>query len=153
MLLWHYCEYVHTRGKLEAPQILPCIPDNLGTQMVKNPLKNGMATHSSILAWRIPMDRGAWLGYHPWGCKDLDTTEQFSTAQEREDTASQNRNWLVTGPPRPLHPWNSYTVFISTWQYLSLHRLIICISPSPLGITISVHMTMRLFTSLAQCLK
>jgi len=25
-----------------------------------NPLKEGMATHSSILAWRIPMDRGAW---------------------------------------------------------------------------------------------
>ena len=24
------------------------------------PLKEGMATHSSILAWRIPMDRGAW---------------------------------------------------------------------------------------------
>ena len=45
------------------------------TQMVKNPsakwetwvlsldweypLEEGMATHSSILAWRIPMDRGA----------------------------------------------------------------------------------------------
>ena len=45
-------------------------------QMVKNPpamletciqslvwedlLGKGMATHSSILAWRIPMDRGAW---------------------------------------------------------------------------------------------
>ena len=24
-------------------------------------LENGMATHSSVLAWRIPMDRGAWL--------------------------------------------------------------------------------------------
>ena len=24
------------------------------------PLKEGIATHSSILAWRIPMDRGAW---------------------------------------------------------------------------------------------
>ena len=24
------------------------------------PLKEGMATQSSILAWRIPMDRGAW---------------------------------------------------------------------------------------------
>ena len=24
------------------------------------PLEEGMATHSSILAWRIPMDRGAW---------------------------------------------------------------------------------------------
>ena len=23
-------------------------------------LKEGMATHSIILAWRIPMDRGAW---------------------------------------------------------------------------------------------
>ena len=23
-------------------------------------LQKGMATHSSILAWRIPMDRGAW---------------------------------------------------------------------------------------------
>ena len=25
----------------------------------KDPLEEGMATHSSILAWRIPMDRGA----------------------------------------------------------------------------------------------
>ena len=48
----------------------------LVAQMVKNPpamwqtrvrsldwkdsLEEGMATHSSILAWRIPMDRGAW---------------------------------------------------------------------------------------------
>ena len=24
------------------------------------PLEKGMATHSSNLAWRIPMDRGAW---------------------------------------------------------------------------------------------
>ena len=24
------------------------------------PLEEGMATHSSMLAWRIPMDRGAW---------------------------------------------------------------------------------------------
>ena len=24
-------------------------------------LEEGMATHSSILAWRIPMDRGGWL--------------------------------------------------------------------------------------------
>ena len=26
----------------------------------KDPLEDGMATPSSILAWRIPMDRGAW---------------------------------------------------------------------------------------------
>ena len=26
----------------------------------EDPLEKGMATHSSIVAWRIPMDRGAW---------------------------------------------------------------------------------------------
>ena len=26
----------------------------------EDPLEKGMATHSSILAWRIPMDRGGW---------------------------------------------------------------------------------------------
>ena len=25
-----------------------------------DPLEEGMASHSSILAWRIPMDRGVW---------------------------------------------------------------------------------------------
>ena len=42
-----------------------------------------MATHSSILAWRITMDSGGWwttVGYSPWGCKELDTTERLSTA-------------------------------------------------------------------------
>ena len=28
----------------------------------EDPLEEGMATHSSILAWRIPMDREAWQG-------------------------------------------------------------------------------------------
>ena len=26
----------------------------------EDPLEEGMATHSSILAWRLSMDRGAW---------------------------------------------------------------------------------------------
>ena len=31
----------------------------------EDPLEEGMATHSSILAWRIPMDRGAlWAAVH-----------------------------------------------------------------------------------------
>ena len=34
-------------------------------------LEEGMATHSNILAWRIPMDRGAC----PWDCKESDMTE------------------------------------------------------------------------------
>ena len=37
-------------------------------------LEEVMATHSSILAWRIPMDRGAWWAtVH--GVTELDITE------------------------------------------------------------------------------
>ena len=41
----------------------------------EGPLQEEMATHSSLLAWRIPMDRGAWRGYSPQGRKESDTTE------------------------------------------------------------------------------
>ena len=40
----------------------------------EDPLEKGMATHSSILAWRIPMDRV----YSPWGHKESGMTEQLS---------------------------------------------------------------------------
>ena len=35
----------------------PCNAGDLGWE---DPLKEGMAIHSSILIWRIPMDRGVW---------------------------------------------------------------------------------------------
>ena len=44
-------------------------------------LQEGMATHSSILAWRIPMDRGAWRA-SLWGCKESDMTEQLTHGVE-----------------------------------------------------------------------
>ena len=40
-------------------------------------LEEGVATHSSTLAWRIPMDREAWRA------TESDTTEQLSTAEGR----------------------------------------------------------------------
>ena len=40
----------------------------------EDPLEEGMATHSSILAWRIPWTEEP-AGYSPWSCKESDTTE------------------------------------------------------------------------------
>ena len=40
----------------------------------EDPLEKEMATHSSILAWRIPWTEEL-VGYSPWGRKESDTTE------------------------------------------------------------------------------
>ena len=34
-----------------------------------------MATHSNILAWKIPWTEESDGLYSPWGCKELDMTE------------------------------------------------------------------------------
>ena len=43
----------------------------------EDPLEKGMATHSSILAWRIP-GQSSLAGHSPWGCKESDTTERLN---------------------------------------------------------------------------
>ena len=30
----------------------------------EDPLEEGMATHSGVLAWRVPLDTGAWTTVH-----------------------------------------------------------------------------------------
>ena len=40
---------------------LPTMQETQVQSLVQeDPLEKEMATHSSILAWRIPIDRGAW---------------------------------------------------------------------------------------------
>ena len=41
-------------------------------------LEKGMAIHFSVLAWRIPMDRGAWRTTVHGVTKELDTTEKLT---------------------------------------------------------------------------
>ena len=47
----------------------------------EDPLEEGMATHSSILAWRILMNRGAWRAAVHW-VTELGTNERLSTAHQ-----------------------------------------------------------------------
>ena len=46
----------------------------------EDPLEKGMATCSSILAWRIPWTEKP-SGYSPWGCKESDTTEWLTLSR------------------------------------------------------------------------
>ena len=44
----------------------------------EDPLEEDVAARSSILAWKIPWTEDL-VEYSPWGCKELDITEQLST--------------------------------------------------------------------------
>ena len=44
----------------------------------EEPLEEGMATHSSIFAWKIPRTEEPGGLYSSWGRKELDTTEQLN---------------------------------------------------------------------------
>ena len=51
----------------------------------EDPLKEGTATHSSILAWKIPMDRGAWqTAVHGVKRSRTRLSVSHSTAQHRD---------------------------------------------------------------------
>ena len=56
------------------PAIAGDIRDLGSTPGQKDPLEEGMATHSSVLAWRIP-GTGEPGGCHLWGHTESDTTE------------------------------------------------------------------------------
>ena len=57
------------------------LPDMQKTQVLslgqEDPLKKGMATCSSILAWRSPWTEEPG-GLHPWGRKESDTNERLT---------------------------------------------------------------------------
>ena len=48
----------------------------------EHPLEKGMATHFSILAWRIPWTEEP-AGYSLWDCKESNTNEQLSLTHFR----------------------------------------------------------------------
>ena len=78
-------------------------------QLVKNPhamretwvrslgwddlLEKGKATHSSILAWRIPWTEEPG-GLSPRGCKESDKTEQLSTHTRVEKNIEFNSGYF-----------------------------------------------------------
>ena len=62
-----------------SPQPMPQISITSKTFLPPSlfPLEREIATHSSILTWRIPWTEEPG-GLHPWGCKELNTTERLT---------------------------------------------------------------------------
>ena len=61
-----------------------------------------MATHSSILAWRIPWT-GEPGGLQSMGLKELDTTEQLTHKQSVQSVQLLSRVWLFENPRTAAH--------------------------------------------------
>ena len=59
-----------TQRLKRLPEVWETWAQSLGWE---NPLEKEMATHSSLLAWKIPWR--SLVGYSPWGCKESDMTE------------------------------------------------------------------------------
>ena len=53
----------------------------------EDPLEEGMEAHSSILAWRIHMDRGAQQATVHWIAKSWTQLKWLSTAQRKPDVS------------------------------------------------------------------
>ena len=61
----------------------------------EDPLEKEMATHSSILAWRIPWTeephgQKSPTDYSPWGCEESDTTERLTQMQLESNLSSED---------------------------------------------------------------
>ena len=75
------CRFSQTIKNLPAMQETPV--QSLGQEDL---LEKGMASYSSILAWRVPGTEESGRLYSPWGHKETDTTEQL-TLSSRFTTA------------------------------------------------------------------
>ena len=66
----------------------------------EDPLEKGKATHSSILAWRIP-----GTIYSPWGRKELDKTECLSSDFHFASTSCNKAVLAIKLPKRERPNW------------------------------------------------
>ena len=79
------CIYIYPllgiSGTSLVVQMVKCLPTMRETQVQslgqEDLLEKEMATHSSILAWKIPWTEEPGRLHSPWGHKELDTTEKL----------------------------------------------------------------------------
>ena len=66
-------------------------------------LEEGMAIHSSILAWTESHGQRSLAGYSPWGHKELDMTEVTEHAQAPNAVVVWGPNWIQSSMKQSPH--------------------------------------------------
>ena len=95
----------------------------------EDPLEKEMATHSSILAWKIPW---GLVGYSPWGHKESNTTLQLNnnTQQQQKVTKLWTNKWRchiwvdavrICVGTEVMQDWPWKAIISLNWQFLALH--------------------------------
>ena len=107
------------RDPRQITQTLPCgsavknLPVIQKTQVQslggEGPLEKGMATHSSVLTWKIPWTEESG-SYSPWGHKELDKTEQLP---DYHTWPSDLQNY---------HPINMGFKLLTVWQWKTINN-------------------------------
>ena len=77
-LHYSWASLVAQMVKKSLPAVWETWVQSLGWE---DPLEEGMATHSSILAWKIPWTEEL-AGYSPWGRKESDTIERLKRSTQ-----------------------------------------------------------------------
>ena len=93
----------------------------------EDPLEGGMATHSSTVAWRIPMDRGAWraavhgvprLGHE---CSDSASTQRrWCSAVTRRAGSQESVTAAVRLPGSETRPSTCWLCFFGKTLHLDV---------------------------------
>ena len=79
----------------------------------EDPLEKGMATHSRILAQRIPM--GSQRVGYDWATNTYTHTHTHTRTHTRLFPRLEfSRSWQLDGPHSPQRSWTSYLVFQSS---------------------------------------
>ena len=63
----------------------------------EDPLEQGMATHPSILAWRIQGHRSP-AGYSPWGRRESDMTESLTLSCSNVTSSQPITSAMISFP-------------------------------------------------------
>ena len=114
-----------------------------------------IATHSSILAWKIPWAEEP--GYSPWGHRESDMTERLSTHMQEVNYLKNQFSSVPQSCPTFVTPWTagpqaslSITNFWSLFKLTSIesvmpsNHLILC---HPLFLLPSVFPSIRVFSN------